>query len=181
MERNRLDMLTQTINTEARVPLKELSQQELRQFFISHLNRIYCAKSQLVDKLPLLGQQSHFLDLQQAIGETVDIVLIQISRMKDIYIAMDAFYKPESCVGLAGILDEAFQSIGAPGQSPALRDLSILFYMQNIESIEMASFKMMILVAHKLEEPVIAQLLLECFDEAREDKVLLKQITTSYI
>jgi ferritin-like metal-binding protein YciE len=181
MERDRLDMLTQTINNEARVPSKVLNQQELREFFISHLNRIYCAKSQLVDKLPLLEQQSHFLDLQQAIAETVDIVQNQISRMKDIYIILDAFYQPESCVGLAGILDEAFQSIGVPGQSAALRDLSILFYMQNIESIEMASFKMMILVADKLEEPSVAQLLLECFDEAKEDKILLKQITANYI
>lgn len=164
-----------------RTPAKELSKQELRHFFISHLNRIYCAKSQLVEKLPELGRRSHFLDLRQAIDETVEVVKQQIGRMKQIYIALDAFYQPESCIGLVGILDEAFQSIGAPGDSPSLRDLSILFYMQNIESIEMASFKMMIHVADRLEQPGIAQLLLECYDEAREDKILLKEIMEKYL
>ncbi|MGF7079361.1 DUF892 family protein [Mucilaginibacter sp. UYCu711] len=166
---------------EPRTPTKILSQQELRHFFISHLNRIYCAKSQLVEKLPELEKRSHYLDLQQAIGETVDVVTIQIRRMKEIYIMLDTFYTPESCAGLAGIMDEAFQSIGKPGDSAALRDLSILFYLQNIESIEMASFKMMIYVADKLEQPDVSQLLLECYDEAKEDKALLKAITANYV
>jgi ferritin-like metal-binding protein YciE len=169
------------METQPRNPSKELSREELRHFFISHLNRIYCAKSQLIEKLPELGKRSHFLDLQQAISETVEIVQNQIMRMKQVYIMLDAWYQPESCVGLVGILDEAFQSIGSPEDSPALRDLSILFYMQNIESIEMASFKVMILVADKLAEVGIAQLLLECYDEAREDKILFKEITENYL
>ena len=166
---------------EPRTPSKELSQSELRHFFISHLHRIYCAKSQLVEKLPEIGKRSHYTDLWQAIDETVDIVRNQIVRMKEIYIKMDAFYQSESCIGLVGILDETFQSIGDPQDSAALRDLSILFYMQNIESIEMASFKTMIYIADKLAQPDIAQLLLECYDEAKEDKALLKAITASYL
>ena len=94
---------------------------------------------------------------------------------------MDAFYQPESCVGLIGILDEAFQAIGLPEDSPAIRDLSVLFYMQNIESIETASFKTMLLVAHKLNQPEVEQLILECYDEAREDKVLFKEIMQKYL
>lgn len=158
-----------------------LSLKELRHFFISHLNRIYCAKSQLMEKLPELGKRSHYVDLQQAIAETVEVVKNQIIRMKQIYILLDSWYQPESCIGLVGVLDEAFQSIGHPDESPALRDLSILFYMHNIESIETASFKVMMLVAHQLGEPGIAQLLLECYDEAMEDKILFKEITANYL
>jgi ferritin-like metal-binding protein YciE len=131
------------MNDAPRIPTKEFSAAELRRFFISHLNRIYCAKSQLVDKLPQLGERSHFLDLRQAISETIEVVELQIERMKEVYIALDTFYQQESCVGLIGILDEAFQSIGSPADTAAIRDLSILFYMQNIESIETASFKVM--------------------------------------
>lgn len=166
---------------ESRIPTKELTPKELRHFFISHLNRIYCAKSQLVEKLPELGKRSHFTDLRQAIDETVKIVRNQILRMKQVYIMLDSWYQPESCIGLVGILDEAFQSIGIPDESGAIRDLSILFYMHNIESIETASFKVMMLVADKMGEPNIAQLLLECYDEAKEDKVLFKEITQNYL
>jgi ferritin-like metal-binding protein YciE len=164
-----------------RHPSQELNPQELRRFFISHLNRIYCAKSQLVQQLPELGKHAHFLDLKQAIDETVDTVKNQIARIKQIYIKLDAWYEPESCIGLIGVLDEAFQSIGKPEDSPELRDLSILFYMQNIESIETSSFKVMMLVAQKFADPDILQMLVESYDEAREDRMLFKQITENYL
>jgi len=164
-----------------RIPTKELNPAELRHFFISHLNRIYCAKSQLVDKLPQLRNRSHFLDLRQAIDETIEDIQLQITRMKAIYVELDGFYQPESCVGLVGVLDEAFQSIGTPDDSPALRDLSVLFYMENIETIEASSFQTMMRVANKLQLPNVLQLLRECFDEANEDTVLYRQITENYV
>ena len=164
-----------------RTPRTRIDQAELKHYFLSHLNRIFCAKNELVDKLPELANRSYFLDLRQAINETIEIVSLQIARMKTIYVTMDAFYQPESCVGLIGILDEAFQAIGLPEDSPAIRDLSVLFYMQNIESIEAASFKTMLLVAHKLNQPEVEQLILERYDEAREDKVLFKEIMQKYL
>ena len=169
------------MDTETRLPLSELNQEDLLAFFVSHLNRIYCAKSQLVEKLPELSKQAHFLDLKQAIDETVDIVRGQIQRMRQMYILLDSIYHSESCNGLIGLLDEAFQYIGTNGNKPGLRDLSILFYMQNIESIEMASFYMLMVVTEKLGEPEVTQLLQECYDEAREDRILLKQIANYYI
>lgn len=169
------------METEQRNPVDKPEQQELRRFFLSHLNRIYCAKLQLLERLPELGRRSHFLDLRQAIDESIEIVGNQLGRMREIYILLDAFYQPESCVGLIGILDEAFQSIGTAADSPSMGDLSLLFYMQNIESIEMSAFKMMILVASKIGVTDIEQLLTECFDEAKDDKLLLKQITANYL
>jgi ferritin-like metal-binding protein YciE len=53
--------------------------------------------------------------------------------------------------------------------------------MQNIESIETASFKVMMRVAERLERPDVAQLLRECYDEAREDKALFLAITENYL
>jgi ferritin-like metal-binding protein YciE len=126
-------------------------------------------------------KRSHFLDLKQAIEETVEIVENQIKRMKEIFIMLDSYYTYESCTGLIGILDEAFQSIGPQAKNPTLRDLSILFYMQNIESIEMASFKIMMVMADKMDKPAIEQLLRECYDEAQDDRALLKQISKNYM
>jgi ferritin-like metal-binding protein YciE len=157
------------------------TKKELLHFFLSHLNRIFCAKSELLVKLPILQKRARFLDLQQAITETIEVVSLQIGRMKRIYILLDDFYRPESCVGLLGMLDEAFQTVGAPNESPAISDLSLLFYMQNIESIEAASFQMMMQVADHLECPEVVQLLRECLDEARDDNGLLKAITENYL
>lgn len=154
---------------------------ELKQFFISHLNRIYCAKNELAHKLPIIAGNTNSPEIQQAISQTIDSVTLQIGRLQEIYAMLDTFYTPESCIGLLGFLDEAFQSIGPPLDRPSLRDLSILFYMQNIESIEMASFDVMMRVADKLNESRVAQLLRECYDEARQDKSLFNLIAGQYI
>ena len=159
----------------------ELTQNELTRYLLSHLNRIYCAKSELVDKLPQLEKQAHFLDLQQAINETVEDVREQLKRMQRIFILLDSYYTYESCIGLQGMLDEAFQSIGPQSGEASLRDFSILFYMENIESIEKASFKMMMLVADKLHNSEVVQLLRECYDEAIEDLILFRQIADAYV
>lgn len=63
-----------------------------------------------------------------------------------------------------------------PGECPGLRDLSILFYMQNIET---ASFRVMMEVAHRLERPDVEQCLLECYDEAWEEKVLYRELAAN--
>src|ERR1700753_2214019 len=117
---------------EERLPAAGMDKAALRDFFIEHLNRVYCAKDKLAEKLPLLASQAAFLDLQQAISETVEEVHQQLQRLRRIFIVLEAFYQSTSCLGLAGLLDEAFQSIGPRAQDRKIRDLSILFYMQNI-------------------------------------------------
>jgi ferritin-like metal-binding protein YciE len=165
----------------ARHRLKELPPAALKHFFINHLNRIYCTKTQLADKLPLLNRGSGFPDLRLAIDETITMARLQIERLKAIYLMLNASYQPESCVGIVGILDEAFQSVGKHDDSPALRDLSLLSYMLTIENIEVGAYKVLIIVAGHLKEPGIGHLLTECYNEAQKDKVLFRQITPNYI
>lgn len=171
----------QVMNVEPRLPANEMNDHDLLDFFLEHLNRIFCAKNQLVEKLPQLRRSAHFRDLEQAIGETVEVVDIQISRMKQIYIMLDSVNRYEHCTGLIGLLDEAFQAIGSQGQNPSFRDLSILYYMQIIESVEVTSFAILMHIADKLQRPDVEQLLRECCDEAKEDRVLLKEISNYYI
>jgi hypothetical protein len=52
---------------------------------------------------------------------------------------------------------------------PVPRDLSSLFYMELIESKEMASLQLLQMTAVKLKVAAITQLLKENFDEAKED------------
>src|ERR1700761_8474101 len=138
---------------EPRIPEFEMTERELFDFFISHLNRIFCAKNQLVAKLLQLRKSAHFRDLEQAIGETVEVVDMQIARMKQIYIMLDSVNQFEHCNGLVGLLDEAFQAIGVQSGNFKYRDLSILFYMQIIESVEVTSFRILMQVAGKLQHP----------------------------
>jgi hypothetical protein len=57
-----------------------------------------------------------------------------------------------------------------------LRDMSILFYLQNIESMEVLR-----IAAVKLKNKQIKQLLTENVDEAKESRTLLLLISAKYI
>jgi len=64
----------------------------LRAFFIDHLNRIYSAKVHLVQRLPEIAGLANFTDLRDAILETTEAVRKQIVRMGEIFEVMESQY-----------------------------------------------------------------------------------------
>ncbi|RFZ91311.1 DUF892 family protein [Mucilaginibacter conchicola] len=160
----------------------ELGQTNLTAFFIDHLNVIYAAKAHLVDKLPVIAAHVHYIDLHEAILETVSDVQKQMVRMEMVMAMMDARITKENCAAMIGMIDDVFASIQHyTGRDRGLRDLSIANYMQQIESVEMASFQILEMAAVKLKDKQVKQLLKECYNEARTDRTLMLLIATKYI
>lgn len=162
-------------------PVTKLADKNLRSFFIIHLNRIYAAKAHLVEKLPLLKNEVSFKDLEQAIQETVDDVSKQMARMELIYTLMDATISDGSINGLKGLVDDSFNAINELKNEQAIREMSIIFYLQVIENMEMASFQILQMTAVKLKNKQISQLLKENYDEAKADRTLLLLIAAKYL
>jgi ferritin-like metal-binding protein YciE len=154
---------------------------KLESFFITHLNRVYCAKLHLAKRLPEIEDAANFTDLQNAIVETISIVEKQIARMREIYKLLNTEISIESHKGLTGLIEDAFIAIQQQSEDPLLRDMSILFYMQNIESVEMTSFQVLQIAAVKLKNEQIKQLLKENFEAAKADRSLLLFITAKYV
>ncbi|WP_114941333.1 DUF892 family protein [Mucilaginibacter endophyticus] len=158
-----------------------LAKQELKSFFISHLNKIYAAKAHLVSKLPQIANEAHFRDLRHAIIETIEDVEKQMARMEMIFALLDSNIDPGNFSGLAGLVDDAFEDIKLHEKKHELRDMSILFYLHNIESMEMASFQILRIAAVKLKNNQIKQLIQENYDEAKADRTLMLLIAAKYI
>ncbi|MFD2866841.1 DUF892 family protein [Mucilaginibacter antarcticus] len=158
-----------------------LGSDKLKIFFLKHLDRIYAAKLHLVSKLPALADEVQFADLKNAIEETVEDVQKQIARMQIIYTLLDGEVAHGSIHGLTGLIEDAFEAINEQQDEPELRDLSIIFYLQNIESVEMASFQILQMAAVKLKNKHVNQLLKENYDEAKADRTLLLLISSKYI
>jgi ferritin-like metal-binding protein YciE len=158
-----------------------LGSEKLKIFFLKHLDRIYAAKLHLVSKLPSLADEVQFADLKNAIAETVEDVEKQISRMEIIYTLLDGEVSNGSIHGLTGLIEDAFEAISEQKGEPEMRDLSIIFYLQNIESVEMASFQILQMAAVKLKNKHVNQLLKENYDEAKADRTLLLLISSKYI
>lgn len=158
-----------------------LHKQDLVEFFIHHLNKVYSAKTHLLKRLPEILYQVHFTDLEEAIYETIEVVKNQRMRMELIYEIMDAKLEGGNINGLKGLIDDSFDEISLHQGNPELRDMSIMFYMTNIEATEMASFQVLQLLAVKIGNDEIKRLIKENFDEAQTDKALLLLITTKYL
>lgn len=159
-----------------------LQRSDLFDFFTHHLNKIYAAKTHLLKRLPEMLYETHLPELEEGIFETIRIVEKQRERMKDIYgILGRGIDDLSSFNGLLGLIDDSFADIKKHSDNHELRDMSILFYLTNIESMEMASFQVLQLLAVKMNDPEISRLLKENYDDAQADKTLMLFITASYI
>jgi ferritin-like metal-binding protein YciE len=167
------------IKTEA-LPNTAIKAEKLKAFFITHLKRVYCAKAHLQERMPEMKSYAHFTDLAHAISETLVDVEKQMGHLKEIFAFLEIEVGTENCEGIIDLIEDAFTAIYEEREDPEMRDLSILFYLHEIESIEMAAFKMLNMAAPFLEKKEIRQLLQENYDEAQEDLFLLRQITANY-
>lgn len=155
--------------------------ERLLSYFIAHLNRIYCAKLHIAENLPIIGDHANFKDLKNALREVLDDVKNQLTRMDRIYHLLDKHYSALNCAGILGLIEETYQAINDNSYDRVLQDLSILYYVQHMESIEVAAFKVMQLAAVQLKSKEVSQLLQENFDEAKEDRTLLLLINAKYL
>jgi ferritin-like metal-binding protein YciE len=159
----------------------KINGEQIKYFFINHLNKIYVAKTHLVTSLPKLLSEVEYKDLYEAIQDTVNDVEKQLARMEVIFALLDAGGAADGCLGISGLVNEAFEAIKVNNKDPELRDLSIVFYMQSIESLEMASFQILQIAAVKLKSKQIKQLLMENYLEAKADRTLMLLIAAKYV
>lgn len=158
-----------------------LHPEDLHDFFVDHLNKIYTAKSHLASSLITLEEEAQFADLKRGIRETIDDVRKQQVRMEQIYSHLNTGVSEQSSQGMLGLIKDSFQEIKQRGDQPVLRDLTMLFYLHNIESIEMASFQLLQMIAVKMKDDEIKRLVRENYEDARASRTLLLLITTKYL
>lgn len=158
-----------------------VNKNELDTFFIRHLNKVYTAKSLLIEELPEILENAHFADLRAAIEETINGVRQQMVRMDEIYQILNVEISDVDTGALKGMIEDSFNDIKFHGGNAELRDMSILFYLQIIESMEMASFQILQMLAVKLKNDRIKLLIKNNYDDARKDRTLLLLITAKYI
>lgn len=159
----------------------KLEYSDLTRFFIHHLNKIFSAKTHLLKRLPEILYEAEFSDLEEGIFETIRVVENQCERMKAIYELLGATIDHGAFNGLQGLIDDSFTDIKTHRDNDELRDMSILFYLSNIEGMEMSSFQVLQLMAVKLANEDVKRLIRENYEEAQADKTLLLLITTKYL
>jgi ferritin-like metal-binding protein YciE len=154
---------------------------DLENFFAHHLNKIYTAKTLLVSELPQLLDNAHFTDLKEAIDHTIEDVRQQILRMDKIYELLPIAFSKVHSNGMNGLMEDSFSEIQLHSENPELRDMSILFYLQIIECIEMATFQVLEMAFVKLENDQVKNLIRQNYEASKADRTLFLLISAKYI
>jgi len=151
----------------------------LKRTFLEHLNYIYYGKKHLIDFFIEAQGIATLTVLKHAIQEGIDDTKSQIEQMDEIYAAIKESPSKTNTLGIKALTLEAYLAAIKAGKTPLERDVFILFYLQQIEGIEITYFKVLKNMAKSIgyNHSFIDQ----PFDIAVENKLLFESIYKEYI
>ena len=156
-----------------------IDDQLLKRTFLEHLNYIYYGKKHLLDFFMEVKDIASLNILKLAIEEGIADAEKQLTDIELLYEAINENPSKLSTLGLKAITLEAYLTAIKAGKTPLEKDVFILFYLQQIEGIEITYFKVLKNLAKAigynynfLEQP---------FDMAVENKILFEAIYNEYI
>ncbi|MDB5123745.1 MAG: hypothetical protein JWP94_1874 [Mucilaginibacter sp.] len=151
----------------------------LKKTFLEHLNYIYLGKHHLLNFFKEVKEIAKLNVLKMALQEGIDDTEDQIMQMDEIYAAIQEKPSKTNTLGLKAMTLEAYLAVIKSGKTPLERDVFILFYLQQIESIEITYYKVLKNLAKAvgynyrfLDQPI---------DLAVENKILFETIYQEYI
>jgi ferritin-like metal-binding protein YciE len=151
----------------------------LKKTFLEHLNYIYYGKQYLLKFFDEVREIAKLNVLKHAIQEVIDDTENQVSQLDEIYLAIKESPSKTNTLSLKALTLEAYMAAIKAGKTPLERDVFILFYLQQIEGIEITYYKVLKNLAKAigysntfLDQP---------FDLAVENKVLFESIYKEYI
>lgn len=159
----------------------KMDEASLKKVFIMQLSNIYCVRQYLVDNLPIMAESASFNDLKHAILEQVDDIKLQLLRMQEIYKIIEEDYSPQQCLGVRFLTIEAYVAIKADGMTKLEADLSMLCYLNAVESLEISCYKVLCDIAESLPQDDMRLLLKQNLDMAKDSKELYELISKEYI
>jgi ferritin-like metal-binding protein YciE len=148
--------------------------------FIYYLNKIYDGKLYLSENLPLVIKKTSLKILHLALEELLKDVQTQIARMDDIYKILDVTPIEIIDAPIKAIIQNACDLRNNP-DSVIVNDMDIMVHMQLVEHVNIISYRMLRRLASLLNYKEIEQLMVECFDESRDDDKLFLMIADEYL
>jgi ferritin-like metal-binding protein YciE len=157
----------------------QLDDKLLKRTFLEHLNYIYYGKHNLLHFFAEIKEMAALQVLKMAIQEGIDDTESQLTHLDEIYTSIDEKPSKISLLSIKATMLEAYLGAIKSGKTPMERDIFILFYLQQIEGIEITYFKVLKNLAKAIgysntfvDQP---------FDIAVENKILFEQIYKEYI
>jgi len=151
----------------------------LKKTFLEHLNYIYYGKRHLLDFFNEAESIATLNVLKQAIKELMDDTESQLNSLDEIYKTIAAEPSKTNTLSIKATTLEAYLTAIRGGRSPLEKDVLILFYLQQIEGIEITYFKVLKNLAKAIGYS--NSFLDQPFDLAVENRILFEAIYKEYI
>lgn len=151
----------------------------LKKTFLEHLNYIYYGKHHLIKFFTEVKDIAKLQVLKMAIQEGIDDTKKQIAQMDEIFETINERPSQTNTLGIKAITLEAYLAAIKAGKTPLERDVFILFYLQQIEGIEITYFKVLRNLAKAIGYS--NKFLDQTFDIAVDNNILFETIYKEYI
>ena len=138
----------------------------LHKAFVDELRDAYDAEKQLLKALPKLAEASNADALRTAFLDHLEETRGHVSRLEQVFAALQEKVRGKHCDGIAGIIDEG-KAIIDEDFDPDTMDACLIAAAQRSEHYEMAAYGTLVAWAKVMGHAEAAQLLESILDEEK--------------
>jgi ferritin-like metal-binding protein YciE len=150
-------------------------QESLRKLYINELKDLYSAETQMVKALPKMAKAASNDQLRQAFEEHLRQTSEHVSRLEQIFEALDENPTGKKCLGMEGLVKEGAETMREDYEDK-VKDAAIIGAAQRVEHYEIAGYGTVKAFAELLGEDEHVSLLKETLNEEKEADRKLNQI-----
>ncbi len=152
-----------------------MSKDSLRELYIDELKDLYSAETQLVKALPKMAKAASNDQLRQAFEEHLRQTTEHVSRLEQIFEALEEKPTGKKCMGMEGLVKEGSEAINED-YGDEVKDAAIIGAAQRVEHYEMAGYGTVRAFAELLGESEHVSLLEETLNEEKAADEKLTQL-----
>jgi ferritin-like metal-binding protein YciE len=152
-----------------------VQQSELKELYIDELKDIYSAETQLVKALPKMAKAAASDELRSGFEEHLEQTKGHVSRLEQIFQALDEKPTGKKCMGMEGLIKEGGEAAGEDYVDDA-KDSALIGAAQRVEHYEIAAYGTARAIAKKLGETKAYDLLSQTLQEEKDTDVKLSDL-----
>jgi ferritin-like metal-binding protein YciE len=148
---------------------------ELKELYIDELRDLYNAENKLVKALPKLAKAASSDQLRAGFEEHLEQTKGHVSRLEEIFEALDKEPAGKKCAGMAGLIKEG-EEIMDEDFSEEVMDAALISAAQRVEHYEIAAYGCVSTWARLLGESEAGALLEKTLEEEKETDQKLTEL-----
>jgi ferritin-like metal-binding protein YciE len=153
----------------------KMPKNSLRELYIDELKDLYSAETQLVKALPKMAKAASNDQLRQGFEEHLRQTSEHVSRLEQIFEALEEKPTGKKCVGMEGLVKEG-SDVMKEAYADEVKDAAIIGAAQRVEHYEIAGYGTVRAFAQLLGETEHVSLLEETLNEEKEADQKLTQL-----